>query len=175
MPQPRQKAHSCRESLFSFRLDSLELFLNQPVDACCFPSEMLKPSHHFHPRFCTRTLDSQLLLDGLGDKLPQGNAPLRRPGFRTREHRIGNFKGPSSQIQIPIFMGAVASRRSCYDGVIFPSTTGRLAPVADGRFDVRLRKVSYASTAKATASLASASIPNSSDLAIRTSGKNACR
>ena len=40
----------------------------------------------------------------------------------------------------------------------------RPLPVADGTFDGRLRKVSYARTAKATASLASASIPNSSDL-----------
>jgi len=37
--------------LIVFRLDSLELFLDQPIDAFRFPAEMLKPSYHFHPGF----------------------------------------------------------------------------------------------------------------------------
>src|SRR5439155_6019686 len=45
----------------------------------------------------------------------------------------------------------------------FPSTAARFAPVADGTFDGRRFQVSNANTAKATASLASDGIPNSSD------------
>src|SRR5437879_12944426 len=46
---------------------------------------------------------------------------------------------------------------------IFPSTAPRFAPVADGTFEGRRFQVSKANTAKATASLASEGIPNSSD------------
>src|SRR6185503_19593006 len=46
---------------------------------------------------------------------------------------------------------------------IFPSTTGLLAPVADGTFEGLRFQVSYASAAKATASFAPEGIPNSSE------------
>src|SRR5258706_14135435 len=51
--------------------------------------------------------------------------------------------------------------------VILPSTTARDAPVAEGIFPGRLCQVSYASTAKATASLASTPRPYSSEVVTR--------
>jgi len=55
-------------------------------------------------------------------------------------------------------VAATAAASPAY-GVIDPNTTGLRAPVAEGRFDGLRRQVSYASTAKATASLPSTSTP----------------
>ncbi len=50
-----------------------------------------------------------------------------------------------------------------YGYEILPSTAERLAPVAEGMLDARRRQVSWARTAKATASFAADGRPNSSE------------
>src|SRR5437762_1101166 len=55
------------------------------------------------------------------------------------------------------------ARRFLHGYEIFPSTAARFAPGADGTFEGRWLQVSQANIAKATASLASDRVPNSSD------------
>src|SRR6266550_3094206 len=110
-PIPSPIVRLCRGSMACLRsphfgINHFKCLFDHLVYSLRFFVQVLEFAYVFHPRpptRCARRL--QLILNGLGNKLPQRYALRRCLRLRTAEDHVWNFQSSFHRLHIPIFMG----------------------------------------------------------------------